>query len=541
MYKTFFENFYKQNKSLVIGNTLITLIIYPIELLSLSYLSGSIFYAIKNNNIRKFLIMFILFSIMFIVICFLFWISEKLDGKMLPRLKTSIRKDILNHLLENNKSYKILQSGDVLNKINNIPEFVYMNYVNVVTYILPLLFSILFFVLFMFLIHYKLGLLTLCFFVIFLIVFYLYCKKTINIAKERYILDNKLMNSFDDLIKNSNNIITNNKKDYEKNLFYRNNYNYQSNLKKEINSIYDIKLIFISLLLVFFIILVAVACFLYYKNQLSLFKLIIFVSAIMVIIKSFHSLIKRTADSMSYVAPLFYQDELGFFNSSLFHQGKRRDFFKDFKIQLVNASFLFKKKVIFKNVNIEIPFKSKIIITGDIGTGKSTFFRILVGQMFLTSGSLLYDNVDINDIDLKYLRDYIIMMNQHIILFQRSVLENIFYGESFNSLEWNKKLKKLKSLSIYPKIKSFVKSKTTSNLSGGQKQIILLLRTYFRNPKILLLDEPTANVDTQTKDLIIEILSLLKESTIICITHDQTILKHFDIHYHLENYQFTQK
>jgi len=538
MYDQFFNNFFNQNKNIIILNTILAIFIYPLEIGLLSYLSGKIFFTIKNQDIRKFLISFIIFTLVFIFICVLFWISERMDAMILPRLQTSIRKDILNFIFQNNLDTPFLQSGELINKFNNIPYFIYLNYINIVTYICPLFFSILFFTLFMFFIHYSLGILSIIFFLIFIICFASYLKKTVYIAKNRYELDNYIMNSYEDILKNNVNITLHNQRRFEKSLFFNNNTQYQTILNKEMNHIYDMKIIFTALLVIFFIILTIVACYLHSKNDLELFKLIVFVSAMMLMMKTFHSLIKRTADSVSNAGPLLLEDQIKGMKKIPIHLGTKKDFLENFEIKLVDLSYQFSDdKPLFKNVTLTIPFKTKIVITGDIGLGKSTLFQLLSGYLHTSNGLILYDNVDIQDIDINYLRDHMTIMHQNIHLFKRSVLENIFYGENPDSVEWNNKLKQLKELSIYPKMKSFIHHKTTQFLSGGQRQIVLLLRCYFKYPKIILLDEPTANVDYKTRTLIIDILSLLKDATIICITHDRYLIQHFNDHYELKNYQ----
>jgi ABC-type multidrug transport system fused ATPase/permease subunit len=538
MYDKFFNNFFIQNKNIVIINAILTILIYPLELVLLSYLSGNIFYSIKNQNTKDFIKIFVLFAIAFIIISVLFWLSEKLDAIIIPKLQTSIRKDILNNLFENNINEKQIQSGDLINKLNNIPKFIFNNYVNLITYIMPLFFTILFFTLFMFFIHYYLGIISLVFFIIFSFSFHYFMKKAILIATKRYDLDNQLMNRFEDVIKNHHNVTSNNTRNFEKLYFYKNNTEYQNKLKNEFNSIYDIKIIFVTLIVGFFLILTIIACFLFNKEKITLFKLIIFVTAIMLMIKSFQNLIRRTADSISYIGPLFHNDELAFFNQVNLHKGHLNNFFTNFEIKLINGDYQYKDNIILKNVNLTIPFKSRIVITGDIGSGKSTFFKILTGYLFLNSGQLLFDNININDIDLNYLRSNMTIMTQNITLFDRSVLENIFYGDTIHSHDWLIKYNHLKSLSIYDKLKSFLFVKNANKLSGGQKQIVLLLRSYFKKTKFILLDEPTANVNSSTKDLILEILNLCQDSTIICITHDNSLLSYFSIHYELKNYTF---
>jgi ABC-type bacteriocin/lantibiotic exporter with double-glycine peptidase domain len=89
---------------------------------------------------------------------------------------------------------------------------------------------------------------------------------------------------------------------------------------------------------------------------------------------------------------------------------------------------------------------------------------------------------------------------------------------------------------VYPHVKSFLYAPDATKLSGGQRQIVLLLRCLFRSPKILILDEPTANMDTGTKSVIMNILDMLKtRMTLLAVSHDSSIFSRFDVKYIMKN------
>jgi ABC-type branched-subunit amino acid transport system ATPase component len=118
-------------------------------------------------------------------------------------------------------------------------------------------------------------------------------------------------------------------------------------------------------------------------------------------------------------------------------------------------------------------------------------------------------------------------------------LENIFYGVSIPKEE---QLKELQQLAIYSSLEKFIQMEDSSKLSGGQKQIVLMLRCWFRKPKILILDEPTANVDPVTKKIIIDIIGSLKnQMTIICVSHDVSIYGLFRDHYVMAHGKLSRK
>jgi ABC-type bacteriocin/lantibiotic exporter with double-glycine peptidase domain len=128
------------------------------------------------------------------------------------------------------------------------------------------------------------------------------------------------------------------------------------------------------------------------------------------------------------------------------------------------------------------------------------------------------------------------MMHQNIKLFKRPVLENIFYGISTDSEIWISLCKRFEKMEVYSFVNKFIHIEDATKLSGGQKQIVLLLRCFFKNSKIIILDEPTANVDTETRAIIIKIIQeMQKNSTVITISHDIYLRKYFDKLYILRN------
>jgi ABC-type bacteriocin/lantibiotic exporter with double-glycine peptidase domain len=159
-----------------------------------------------------------------------------------------------------------------------------------------------------------------------------------------------------------------------------------------------------------------------------------------------------------------------------------------------------------------------------------------MGYIKAEKGKIFFDNVDIVDASMLYIRNHVSFMHQSIQMFKRSVLENLFYGIEKNSQQWNILLEQLKSLSVYQHIKGFLNTDDASKLSGGQKQVIFLLRCHFKKCKILLLDEPTASLDAKTKEIVFELLKEIGiDKTIICVSHDSSIESLFPNRYILKN------
>lgn len=209
------------------------------------------------------------------------------------------------------------------------------------------------------------------------------------------------------------------------------------------------------------------------------------------------------------------------------------------KIDLYNISFSYNKHEFVLN-NLSLNFKSKTInsIIGKNGSGKTTISKLLNRLYEINSGKISIDGIDIREYNLNYLRKNIVVMNQKIELFNESIKYNISLGLSCYS---DKQLIDAAILSnSYNFIIKLPKSFDTIvgsggvNLSIGQEQKILLARVLIREPKIIIFDEPTSHLDSETKEDFIKILKKLKEkSTIILLSHDKKLIEESDFCYFL--------
>jgi ABC-type bacteriocin/lantibiotic exporter with double-glycine peptidase domain len=152
-----------------------------------------------------------------------------------------------------------------------------------------------------------------------------------------------------------------------------------------------------------------------------------------------------------------------------------------------------------------------------------------MGYYSVDDDTILIDDQDINKFNLNSLRKQITYINQNTKLFNKTIFENIKYGNNITNEEIIAIYEKYNLQRIFKNIPNGFDSKVGVNgdsLSGGQKQIILLLRNYFKLNKIFILDEPTAALDNETREIVIQIIKdMIKDSTLIIITHDMNNLE----------------
>lgn len=179
---------------------------------------------------------------------------------------------------------------------------------------------------------------------------------------------------------------------------------------------------------------------------------------------------------------------------------------------------------ILENINMNVKSGEKIALVGPTGAGKTTIVNLLSRFYKIKSGNILIDGVDINDITLKSLRKEVGVMLQDPFVFSGTIMENIRYGRLDATDE--EVIEAAKIVRADDFIKEFKDDYNTNlneqgnGLSVGQKQLISFARVLLSNPRILILDEATSSIDTETEALLQEgIEELLKGRTSFVIAH----------------------
>jgi ABC-type bacteriocin/lantibiotic exporter with double-glycine peptidase domain len=183
------------------------------------------------------------------------------------------------------------------------------------------------------------------------------------------------------------------------------------------------------------------------------------------------------------------------------------------------------------NVSFKINPRDRVAIIGTNGSGKSTIIKLLSGFFKPTEGQILFDGEDSRNINREYLRSNLSIVSQKVVLFNRSVLDNICYATNTPKEEVVKILDRLKIMNVFKKLPQGLDTMAGARgekLSGGQRQIIYLLRSYLSNKPITIMDEPTAAVDAFHKKYVIQMMDeMAKKTTMIVVTHDSEFAASF--------------
>lgn len=209
---------------------------------------------------------------------------------------------------------------------------------------------------------------------------------------------------------------------------------------------------------------------------------------------------------------------------------------RDVKGEIIfeNVTFEYlKDKEVLNNINLEIKPGESVALVGKSGVGKTTLSELIMGYYKAKSGKIKLDGVDISKLKLKFLRDQIAIVPQDLSLFNDTLLNNLRYANP-NATE-AQVIEAAKAAGAHEFISKFSKGYKSKvgergvKLSMGQRQRIAITMAFLKNPKILILDEPTAALDAESEKHVQKgIEKLIQGKTTIIIAHRFSTVKNAD-------------
>ncbi len=216
-------------------------------------------------------------------------------------------------------------------------------------------------------------------------------------------------------------------------------------------------------------------------------------------------------------------------------------------IEFRNVTFAYEDYVILKNINLTIEKGKTVALVGSSGAGKSTLADLVPRFHDVTSGELLIDGINIKEYTLESLRSQISIVTQEPILFNDSIANNIALGmESTASDE------QIQDAAKVANAYSFITHKDDgfntnigdrgSKLSGGERQRLTIARAVLKNPPILILDEATSSLDTESERLVQDAINkMMQNRTSLVIAHRLSTIRHADEIIVLQHGQIVQR
>ena len=217
------------------------------------------------------------------------------------------------------------------------------------------------------------------------------------------------------------------------------------------------------------------------------------------------------------------------------------------RIEFKNVWFAYKDdNWILKDVSFVIEPKQTCAFVGATGAGKTTILSLIVRNYEVQKGEILIDGININDIEISSLRRAIGQMLQDVFLFSGTIKDNItLHDDSFTQEEVEDACRYVSADTFIERLPDKYEEEIIEkgeNLSQGQRQLLSFARTVIHKPQILILDEATANIDTETEVLIQQSLEKMKSiGTMLVVAHRLSTIQHADQIIVLQNGRIVEK
>lgn len=536
----YFYEYLLQNKFTFFVCSLL-LLTYPLQKVVLPKYYGKVISNLQDGSNKKFVESAKMLLIIYASIQFLHSIYQKIQGALVPKFSEFSMKKIFSSLLKNdNEDFENMKVGEILAKISKLPNMIY-RYLDILKSVVFSQAIVLVSCIFHY--YYVSSRILLAFilvvFGVLLLQFVTY-KTTMGVEMQREREQDKIYQHLQDVLNNLISVIVCKNEEYEKDKLSTIFVSFTKTFNKVLNINFIMRVIF-SFFNIFAFCLLNYILYEEYSNKKItkehfISSFIITYSVLQLFNDGAHS-VRLLVDMTSQITDMEH-----FFNNQIFqkkHSSHEKDRFVNGDIVFKDVTHKYSKDggehVALKKVNMVIKQNENIALTGHIGSGKSTLIKTLLKLTIPTSGTVTIGGVNINHISKKELYSHVFYIPQKPKLMNRTLYKNIIYGLEKPE---NKKdvLFKIENMMTFMKLDDITKQAFVekmddsvglegSKLSGGQRQIVWIIRALLRNPSIIVMDEPTSSLDKSNKQKIYNIIEEIGlQKTIIVISHDDISL-----------------
>ena len=557
----YFYDYLLENKPTFIICTLL-LFTYPLQRVVLPKYYGKVISSLQNNSNKELIHNSKMLLLVYSLVQVFHSIYQKIQGSLVPTFSEFSLRRIFTSILNNeNDDYENIKVGEILAKLTKIPNIVY-RYLDILK---GVVFSQLIVLITCIFHYYHVSLIT-CLVFMFIVVgvvvlqFITY-KLTMDLEMKREYEQDRIYHHFQDVLNNLISILICKTEDTEQTRM--------ANLFKPFTEVFN-KVLTMNFIMrtifaffnIFAFILLNYILYKEFKNkhitkESFISSFIVTYSVLQLFSDSAYS-VRLLVDTKSQI-----RDMEDFFNYRVFSRdvhdtNTETSGFVHGDIVFKNLSYKYKEtgenvenkdkkdntkndnvdeeSYAVNNVSLKISKNENIGLVGHIGSGKSTVVKLLLKLIKPTSGQITIGGVDIKNITKSELYKHVFYVPQKPKLLNRTLYENIVYGIDVD--DKSRYIEIIKANMVKIKLDditqaSFIRSmdRTVGNegskLSGGQRQIVWILRALLRKPSIIIMDEPTASLDKRNKRNILDILERLGEDkTVIVISHDDIGFKY---------------
>ena len=533
----FYLDFLKEHKGKY-ALYLLTLLYVPISRVGIPHFYGKLIGYINTNKIQWAFNTLIILIIVWFVTQVIHTSSNIMHSKFMPKFVEFFRLRMIDNIFTRySTNFEDLHIGDTISKIIKSPWILEDVFDTAETMVFNNVLVIISSFIYLFYYHKSLGIVYLiCMASIGLIssLFVTECTDTVKISEQIF---DRTHEEIEDTLSNLISVYTSNKDAHEKGrIKVLSKYIFDTQRTK-LKCFGKYRKIYTLAFVIIFIILNVHSFTLYINNKIKLSTLSAIIIINYTLLNAFMSVYTQTKHIIDLKGRIslfmMYLDKLPKKNNIGIEKIPNIDNGINIVIKNIKFSYL-PNKYILNNINLTIKPREHVAFVGKIGSGKSTTAKLLVRLFDFDSGTIMLNGLEIKKVAIDNLRTNIRYIPQHPKLFNRTLYENIIYSTK-HEVKKDDILTILKSLNlkdIYEKFKDKMDmsvGKNGSKLSGGQRQVVWLLRALIEKPPVIILDEPTASMDVNSKIEITKLVTKLGEnSTIILITHDEMLLKYVD-------------
>jgi len=552
IYKKYIVNYFNENKKSIIFYLIIIVILYPIESIIVSKVKANLFTSLDiissktyfNNPLFKSIA--ILCGVYLIVII-LNTVTKYMGTNLYNTYSSFIRKEIFEKTIEKyNEQYEDIKIGKYISRLTDLTHELKGFFRHLLNNLIIEFIIITFITFYLFTINRKISGVIIIAYFIFIILSYFYSAQIIKYASEESKVWIDMNENLSDNLSNLMNIYINNENEMEIEKYknHSDSYAYKNKNVEDISNSYITILNIIALITFFIIMFILFGEF--QAKKINKNNFIFIVGLIVIYLVSFYKLNKEAA-FMFYKIGILNSYNTFVENISMEKAGDLKslkltnvDFGKN--IVLSNMSFKYDSKdndavesnkssnYIFNNFSLTIKANEITGILGSSGAGKTTLSKLILKLYKPVNGEILIGDINLQDIDTPHLRRNIIYVNQKTGLYNKTIIENIMYGnKSINEADVLRFMKRYNLLYIYANLDKGIYTNCGvggASLSIGMQKIVILLRAILKpGYNVIIFDEPLAGIDNKNRVNVINMIKdIAKNRTVIIITHDKEIL-----------------
>lgn len=517
-----FKDFIRDNKAKVTLYLLFSLT-YPIKKIIIPHYYGTLLTELMESHgiTPQMKNIFYIVIGLWILTMLLGFLMYKLDKKLLPSLQAHFRQALIQRIINDNAEHDVnLNVGSIVTNLSSISYIVQDIASECRDIVLPTIYTIAGSIGYFFFVNPALGLLYTGSISVFLFAIIKSVKRYVAISSKTSLEYNEIFEGISDVLYNVINIYTAGTYKDEiqrlKNSDDNFNFTYSENIEAQSKFRLMFRLSFLGVMLL----TIGYALFLYQRRRLETKNM---VSVMMVSIYVI-SQIEECDDSLPTIA-----HNIGMLINTENDLGKLQEQVKDSPDSIVVTD----GEIVVRNLHVPnritgislvIPSKRLTIIKGHNGSGKTTLVTSIL-KLHDYQGDIYIDGQDIRTVNTELLRKHISYIPQDPKLFNRSLFENISYGTGATKEDLTTLLESLGLGNFFGREFDSSVGRAGSMVSGGQRQLIMILRALLLHVPIIILDEPTNALDSAVKRQLLTLLNSLRgRTTVVVITHDPDLL-----------------